>query len=238
MDIRAVKERLTEAGATWLEAARVDVLGHPTAISHYFAAVSRRCGRAPLRADDPQGLVHGTIDDAARGVLLGALTLRGVERVDLLDDLYHHGDAGEKRGILRGLHVLGASEEPIGPALLPLVEDALRTNDVRLIAAALQEYGAQHLGQAAYLQAIVKFVFTGIPLHAVRNLAERQDAELARMLVDLAHERAAAGRGIPADIPPVVAAFPECLDRPDLPVALLSALLPAISRDPLYRDPL
>jgi len=95
------------------------------------------------------------------------------------------------------------------------------------VAAAVQRYGGRHLGQAAYRHAVVKCVFTGIPLNAIPNLAERQDAELARMLVDLAHERTAAGRGIPTDILSVVAAFPEALDRPDLTVDLLAALLPA-----------
>ena len=225
----ALHDRLTDAGALWLEEARIDVGHHPATITRYFPAVSRRCGRAPLWDDDPQGLRHGTIDDAARGVLLGALA--GPTRVDLLDDLYRHGDAGEKRGVLRGLHLLGDPDASpgsgIGSKLLTAVEDALRTNDVRLVAAALQPYGAHYLGLEAYRHAVVKCVFMGIPLLVIANLTERQDAELARMLVDLAHERSAAGRDIPTDIAAVVAAFPECLDRTDLPVALLVELLPA-----------
>ncbi|SEM67380.1 EboA domain-containing protein [Cryobacterium luteum] len=219
---------LTGDAATWLAAACIDVQQHPSAITRYFPAVSRRCGRVPLWADDVRGLRHGTIDDAARGVLLGALTPIGPALVELLDDLYQHGDAGEKRGVLRGLHRLDTAEQPIGPALLPLIDDALRTNDVRLVAAALQPYGAYYLGPDAYRQAVVKCVFTGVPLNVIANLAERQTIELARMLVDLAHERSAAGRDIPDDIAAVVAAFPECLHRPDLPGALLAELQPHI----------
>ncbi|WP_174845397.1 EboA domain-containing protein [Cryobacterium sp. Hh11] len=231
----ALHDRLTDAGSIWLEAARVDVEHHSAAITQHYPAVSRRCGRAPLRDGDLLGLRYGTVDDAARGVLLGALA--GPECVDLLDDLYRHGDAGEKRGVLRGLHRLDGPDDPrgtgIGSTLLTLVEDALRTNDVRLVAAALQPYGARYLGVEAYRHAVVKCVFMGVPLHVIANLAERQDAELARMLVDLAHERSAAGRDIPADIPAVVAAFPECLHRADLPADLLNALQPAI---PLYKE--
>lgn len=222
MNGTALAEKLTGPGSIWLEAARSAVHDEPAALTYYFPAVSRRCGRDPLNDFDPHGARHGCVDDAARGVLLSALTLRGPARLALLEDLYRHGDAGEKRGLLRGLHLLGE----LGPALLPLVEDALRTNDVRLVAAAVQVYGARHLGQEAYRHAVVKCVFTGIPLQAIPNLAARQDGELARMLVDLAHERTAAGRDIPADIHAVVAAFPDCLDRPDLCVELLSALLP------------
>ena len=225
----ALHDHLTDAGSLWLESARVDVEHHPAAITRYFPAVSRHCGRAPLRRDDVRGLRYGAVDDAARGVLLGALA--GAARVDLLEDLYRHGDAGEKRGVLRGLHLLDDPDASpgtaIGSQLLTLVEDALRTNDVRLIAAALQPYGAHHLGREAYRHAVVKCVFLGIPLLVIANLTTRQDAELARMLVDLAHERNAAGRDIPADITAVVAAFPECLDRADLPMALLSTLLTA-----------
>ena len=233
----ALHRHLTEAGSIWLEPARAEVSQHPAAITRYFPAVSRRCGRAPLRDDDPQGVHYGRIDDAARGVLLGALTLRGAKCVELLDDLYYYGDAGEKRGVLRGLHLLDdCAVSPgtgIGSALLPLIDDALRSNDVRLIAAALQPYGAHHLGLEAYRHAVVKCVFTGVPLHVIANLAERQDADLARMLVDLAHERTAAGREIPGDIPSVVAAFPECLNRTDLPVALLNELSP---REHVYKE--
>ncbi|TFD07126.1 EboA domain-containing protein [Cryobacterium sp. TMT1-66-1] len=235
MSATALHDHLNDAGSIWLEVARGDVERHSAAITRYFPAVSRRCGRTPLRDDDPRGLRYGTIDDAARGVLLGALA--GPARVDLLDDLYRHGDSGEKRGVLRGLHLLDDPDASggtgIGSELLTLVEDALRTNDVRLVAAALQPYGAHYLGLEAYRQAVVKCVFMGVPLHVIANLAERQDAELARMLVDLAHERSAAGRDIPADIPAVVAAFPEYLHRADLPAALLFALQPAI---PLYKE--
>ena len=220
MSFLSLNDHLSDAGAHWLEAALADVRETPTATARHFPAASRRCGRAPLHAEDPLGLTHGTIDDAVRARLLSSITLGGAELVDLLDDLYRHGDAGEKRGVLRALHLL----EGLGDDLLPLVEDALRTNDVRLVAGALQPYGARVLGADAYRHAVVKCVFTGVPLHVIGNLCQRQDPELARMLVDLAHERAAAGREIPADIHAVIAAFPECLDRSDLSAALVSAL--------------
>ena len=241
MNIRAVSAHLSERGADWLEVARADVAVRPEALAQHFPAVSRRCGRAALDDTDHQGLRFGCIDDAARALLMGVLALRGADRAELLGDLYRHGDAGEKRGVLRGLAPLdeptsrepteceltGAAPRGIGPALLPLVHDALRTNDIRLVAAAVQGYGGRYLDAAAYRQAVVKCVFTGIPLAALPDLSRRQDPELARMLVDLAHERSAAKREIPADIDLVVAAFPESLNRPDLPAHLLTALLPA-----------
>jgi len=221
-----LRGHLTDEGALWLASAAADVERSTSAVTSLFPAVSRHCGRTPLCDGDERGLRHGCVDDAARGVLLEALGARGAELVDLVGDLYRYGDAGEKRGVRRGLHLL---DEPLGdaglgPALLPAVQDGLRTNDVRLVAAGLQEYGARHLDQPGYRHAVVKCVFVGVPLSAVRGLAERQDSDLARMLVDLAHERTAAGRPVPADVRRVVSAFPDSLRRPDVPAGVLEAL--------------
>ena len=40
---------LTDIAATWLAAACIDVQQHPSTITRYFPAVSRRCGRAVER---------------------------------------------------------------------------------------------------------------------------------------------------------------------------------------------
>ncbi|MFD0786450.1 EboA domain-containing protein, partial [Micromonospora azadirachtae] len=47
--------------------------------------------------------------------------------------------------------------------------------------------------------AVLKCVFTGVPLAAVADLDARADGELAVMLAGLADERHAAGRNMPAD---------------------------------------
>ncbi|MFC7640250.1 EboA domain-containing protein [Streptosporangium lutulentum] len=86
----------------------------------------------------------------------------------------------------------------MGAEAVPLLHDAIRSNDARLVIAALGPY-AGHLDQAMWRQAVLKCVFMDVPLAAVDGLAERADAELAAMLAALADERAAAGRSIPAD---------------------------------------
>ncbi|MFC7762388.1 EboA domain-containing protein [Catellatospora bangladeshensis] len=79
-----------------------------------------------------------------------------------------------------------------------LVRDALRSNDTRLVAAALGP-GARDLPAAEWRQGVLKSVFMGLPLSGVDGLAERADTELGRMLAALRHEREAAGRTMPAD---------------------------------------
>ncbi|MEI5097551.1 EboA domain-containing protein [Streptomyces sp. PmtG] len=160
-----------------------------------FAEAGRRCGAE-----------HA---DAARLLLLHTA------RADTatLARLYHQGTAAERRAILRALPLLVS-----GPAALPLVEDALRTNDTRLVAAALGPYAAAHLPPHAWRHAVLKCLFTGVPVDTVAGLEDRAraDAELARMLADYADERTAAGRAVPGDLHRVLAlaAPPERPDRP------------------------
>lgn len=149
-----------------------------------------------------------TVDDAVRASLLAALPLREAELAAEVVALYRYGDAAEKRGVLRGLALIDTADG-IGAEGLPLVHDALRTNDTRLVAAALGRYGAAHLDAAAYRQGVLKCVFTGIALADIDGFPERADAELARMLADFAREREAAGRTVPADVWQVRAAAPS-----------------------------
>ncbi|MEH0530451.1 hypothetical protein SAMN06272781_1646 [Streptomyces sp. 1222.2] len=198
---------LDAAARAWLDEAVARVADRPAAIRALFPAVRRRCGRAPLDA-------RLTVDEAARAVLLTALPLGGQPLADELAGLFRHGDPAEQRAVLRALHLFtdaergGTGREPLGDLALPLVREALRGNDSGVVEAALGPYGAALLPQAEYRQAVLKCVFQEIPLDRIAGLTTRADAELARMLADLAHERVAAGRDVPADIWPVVVAFP------------------------------
>ncbi|GAA4548779.1 EboA domain-containing protein [Amycolatopsis samaneae] len=183
----AIRHALTPAAAEWLAAAVAEVTTVARTIHTVFPRVGRRCGRDPLGAYDPQW----TIDDGARVLLLAASPAVTEE----LSVLYRHGDVAEKRAILRGLPYL-----KIGGAGLPLITDALRGNDPRLVVAALGEYGASWLDDLSYRQGVLKCVFMGIPLREVSGLTHRADEELMRMMRSFAAERAAAGRPVPADL--------------------------------------
>ncbi|CBG68919.1 hypothetical protein F3K40_28005 [Streptomyces sp. LBUM 1478] len=197
---------LDPAARAWLDEAVARVADRPAAIRALFPAVRRHCGRARLNA----GL---TVDEAARAVLLTALPLGGQPLADELAGLFRHGDPAEQRAVLRALHLFtdddaATGREPLGDLALPLVREALRGNDGSLVEAALGPYGAARLPDAEYRQAVLKCLFQEIPLARTASPAARADAELARMLADFAHERVAAGREVPADVWPVVGAFP------------------------------
>ncbi|MER5736770.1 EboA domain-containing protein [Streptomyces sp. NPDC002262] len=151
----------------------------PPAWQLRFVTAGRHCGQDAA--------------DAVRTLLL----TEARAGTETLTRLYREGSAAERRAVLLALPSLVD-----GPQAVPLVDDALRTHDTGLIAAAVGPYAASHLAPHAWRHAVLKCLFTGVPLSAVTDLARRAagDAELARMLTALAAERTAAGRDLPRDL--------------------------------------
>ncbi|MCX4406665.1 EboA domain-containing protein [Streptomyces sp. NBC_01764] len=181
---------LAPPARAWLDQALDEAANHPgthgpiSAWELRIAEAGRRCGSE-----------HAA---AARVLLLHAARADP----DALARVYRQGTAAERRAVLRALPHLVP-----GPDALPLVEDALRTNDTRLVAAALGPYAARHLDAHSWRHAVLKCLFTGVPVDVVADLAPRAhaDAELARMLGDYARERTAADRPVPEDLHRVLA---------------------------------
>ena len=185
----AVRDRLAAA------VARVEE--DPSAVVGLFASAGRKAGRGPTRPDDALGVVHPLVEDVARVELLAAHARAAGDRaavVETLRDLYDHGDGDERRAVLRALDVLD-----VGDAAVDLLRDALRTNDVRLVSAAMGPYATAHLDDAGWRHGVLKCLFVGVPLAAVDGLEARRDDELVRMLRAFREERTAAGRDFPAD---------------------------------------
>ncbi|CDR05536.1 hypothetical protein GCM10022420_060390 [Streptomyces iranensis] len=185
--------------------------GGPYVRGHPVAQVAPAEGFA---ADD---LTAHDLPDAARILILHAARADAPTVVRL----YAHGTGAERRAVLRALPHLGLSA---GPDAVPLVEDALRTNDTRLVAAAVGPYAARHLSPHSWRQAVLKCLFTGVPLTAVADWERRAhgDGELGRMLGDYARERTAAGRPVPGDLDRVLAvtqALPDASGAPHAPCA-------------------
>jgi hypothetical protein len=196
LDDRIDAERLS-----WLRDAASEVAGDAAAIRTLFPTVGRKVGREPLDPRAGADDVHAwTIDDAARTVLLVEL---GPTIETELDDLYRYGDAAERRGILRALPYL-----PIEERAIDIVEDAIRSNDTRLIAAALGPYATWHLDDPGYDQAVLKCVFCEVPIAPLDGLPGRATADGARMLAAFVHERIAAGRDVPGEVWTVIDRHP------------------------------
>jgi len=201
---RALDARLAPDARTWLAAARAEVRERAEAVATLFPAVGRRVGRGTLDPEADRSDVHAwTRDDAGRALLLAAIR-RPDQTNGQLGPLYRHGDASERRGVLRALAYL-----PVDDATArPLIDDALRTNDTRLIAAALGPYALDTLDDAALAQAVLKCVFVGVPLDPITGLQSRVTPDLTAMLARFVHERIAAGRSVPADVWPLLDRHP------------------------------
>ncbi|MFH8897237.1 EboA domain-containing protein [Streptomyces coeruleorubidus] len=182
---RHLTTHLDPAALAWLEHALDEAAAHPgihgpiSAWELRLAEAGRRCGAAYA--------------DAARVLILDAARAG----TDALTRVYFQGTADERRAVLHALPHLVS-----GPGALPLVEDALRTNDTRLLTAAVGPYAARHLAPHDWRHAVLKCLFTGVPVDRVADLPRRArgDGELARMLGDYAAERTAAGRTVPEDL--------------------------------------
>lgn len=197
----------------WLADATTQVAEHRGRLDILFSAAARGCGREPLS--------EVWRSDMAARVLL--LTNRSVWAPESASRLYRHGTADERLAVLRALDLV----EDTDASLLLLTRDALRSNDTRLITAALGPFGAQSLEIAEFRSAVLKCVFCGVPLSDIAGLAElgtgspaspdRTDAELARMLAGFARERVAAGRAVPDDVWPILRRFPDAVAACGLP---------------------
>lgn len=210
---------LLSAQAQQRLAEMIEAIEHnPQAIDTLFPAAAREVGRGPIDEADPGGTLGPTLDDAVRGALLNALRRSTTDSSQLLrqvSDLYRFGDSDERRAILHYLHELG-----LGVDATHLAEDALRTNDTRLIGAAMGTWAGHHLAASPWRHGVLKCLFTGVPIAAVDNLKGRADTELARMVADFCRERVTAGRDIPPDATKVFALFPDILEQyPDVAAA-------------------
>ncbi|MFE9394229.1 EboA domain-containing protein [Streptomyces flavidovirens] len=238
----ALEAQLSGAGRAWLHEALAEAEAEAGAKSSEpvdrnraqwslptweirFAEAGRHCHPARGTAQpDPSAPATATapdaqdLADAARVLLLHAVRAD----LDTTTRLYSHGTAAERRAVLLALPHLSAVTTPAGSAL-PLVEDALRTNDTRLVAAAVGPYATEHLDQHAWRHAVLKCLFTGVPVDAIDGLSRRAraDSELARMLRDYAAERTAAGRPVPDDLHRVLAltARPDTTARVEITAA-------------------
>jgi hypothetical protein len=147
------------------------------------------------------------VDQTGRARLV--LSLPSDDRGDYLATLervFTHADMGESVALYQTLPLL-----PYPEAHRARAAEGLRTNMTAVFnAIALHNpYPAEQFDEGAWNQMVLKAVFVDSPLHAIQGIDERANAKLARMLVDYAHERWAAGRSVTPELWRPVGPFAE-----------------------------
>lgn len=185
-----LRAALTEDARRALDDMLAELVARPTILGVVFPAAARRTARGSLGDD------WLLVEDAVRVELVAAAAAHLAPDAlhAELEQLYRYGDADEKRAVLLALSCL--DDPSLDGSVLLL--DALRTNDVRLVAAAMGPH-ASRLSPHDWRHGVLKCLFVGVPLHRVTDLARRADAELAAMVRRYVNEREAAGRPVPDD---------------------------------------
>ena len=183
-----------------LQPATAEVRADRSRLAVLFPGLPRRVGRQAVRGG-VTALGPGRVDlDAFRRCDLAAAWLllqTGATEAELLD-LYSHGDIEERAMLLRALHLL-----PIGTITTQLFGEVQRTNIVLHLEAGVcdSDLFARAVGHAGFdataaNRMLLKLAFLDLPLRRVLGADRHANAELSRMLIDLATEREAAGRSV------------------------------------------
>lgn len=148
-----------------------------------------------------------TVDQAARCMLLLSFDPSDADRYRLMvEKLFSTAAARELVALYTALPLLPHQE-----CYRMRAAEGVRSNmlDVFHAVALNNPYPCEQFDEAAWNQMVLKVAFTGSPMHAIVGLKKRTNAALARMLLDLAHERHSAGRSFPEEVWPVIA---SCAD--------------------------
>lgn len=141
---------------------------------------------------------HWTVDQAARTLLVLSLPSDNVGKyLQTLDQVFAAADVRELVALYQALPLL-----PVAEKMHNRAAEGIRSNMTAVFNAVALEnpYPAKFLDNLAWNQMVLKALFVGSPLHLIQGLDKRANPELARMLVDYAHERWAAGRNVSPEL--------------------------------------
>jgi hypothetical protein len=206
-----LNSRLPAPSRAWLDAREAEIsagLSHDR-FAQWISLASRYAPRQPLAPDDDERARAETVLsgwnperwatlEAVRGALVLArsdLSQPGCE--EALEECFRYADQGELCALYRSIALL-----PDGQRFVARAAEGCRSNmGVVFEAVACDSpFAVQHFDDIAWRQLVIKAVFIEAPLWRVHGLDTRLSPELARMALDLADERRAAGRPVQPEL--------------------------------------
>ncbi|MBD2339546.1 EboA family metabolite traffic protein [Calothrix sp. FACHB-156] len=204
-------QSVSQEALTWLEQKQTQIAnGAPERIFYTsFSAVPRYLGKKNLQITSQdlaaaKELVPGwspgnwTVDQAGRTILVLALPHDRTEDYQRsLDKVFSVADMGELIALYQSLPLLPHPELHRQRAA-----EGIRSNMTNVFQAITlnNPYPANYLDNIAWNQMVLKALFVGSPLHQIWGIDQRANPELARMLVNYAHERWAAKRPVSPEL--------------------------------------
>lgn len=169
--------RSTPEAAEWLRAQLDDVR---TGFHAAFAQVGRKLGKTPITHADAERITRAGLlvaagmgaDECARGALVLARVwaLPDRDQLELVRDLFRHGDARERCSVVR---VLAALPEPRRFAELAAEASRTQTQAVFEALACDNSYPARWLPDEPFVYFVLKAISLGISPDRVDGLATR-----------------------------------------------------------------
>ena len=207
-----IKNKADTKALEWLDKQQNNILKAPDNLQSFYLAFSMASRYFKKEGLDLDETAKVEADKIRKGFQPAGWNVLEAARVFLLL-LLPYEDADFYHASLKKLFETADVEEQIALySALPLLPDpehltyrateGIRSNITSVLdAVALNNpYPANYLNQDAWNQMILKAVFIQRPLYRIYASDERNNPELARMLMDLAHERWAAGRKITPEI--------------------------------------
>lgn len=205
--LSALSSQVEERSIVWLSQKREKIILSEKEMDFFigFSQVSRYFKRNPLQLSEEekaeianinQGLELELWDQvqAARTYLLLQFPAKDATSwKSMLQKLFETGDMYELEALYAALPVMPFSKEMVGRA-----REGLRTNITSVFdAVALNNpYPSTYFDEDAWNQMVVKAIFMQRPLYKIQNSDQRANLALARIIIDFAHERWAAGRDV------------------------------------------
>lgn len=202
-------KRLTPSSLAWLDEKQQQIAksGAKRVFFTTFSAVPRYTGKQDLKLTltelqaattmVPGWLpTHWSVDQAARTLIL-LVSSANQDYFQTLEQVFTAADMGELVALYQALPLLPTPEQYRARAA-----EGLRSNIKAVFnAVALRNpYPAKYFDDLAWNQMVLKALFVGSPLRLIQGLDRRANPELARMLIDYAHERWAAGRSVSPEL--------------------------------------